>query len=86
MYDGLLHSRTTERVEWRSDDVALGASRRALEALGGQDAVYDSELGQLRALGVSSAYVGYEHQWRPWLQSAVTYGVVHVTILLGAGS
>jgi hypothetical protein len=59
----------------------IGRYIKDLEALGGQDAVYDPTLGQLRALGVSSAYVGYERQWRPWLQSAVTYGVVNVANL-----
>lgn len=59
----------------------IGRYIKDLESLGGQDAVYDPTLGQLRALGVSSAYIGYERQWRSWLQSAVTYGVVRVTSL-----
>ena len=49
-----------------------------LGTLGGQDAVYDASLNQLRALRVSSGYVGYERQWRPTLISAVTYGIVTV--------
>ena len=36
-----------------------------LGTLGGQDAVYDATSNQLRALFVSSGYLGYEHQWRP---------------------
>jgi DcaP outer membrane protein len=59
----------------------IGRYIKDLEALGGQDAVYDPTLGQLRALGVSSAYIGFERQWRSWLQSAFTYGVVKVANL-----
>ena len=49
-----------------------------LGTLGGQDAVYDPVLNQLRALSVSSGYFGYERQWKPTLTSTVTYGVVTV--------
>jgi len=49
-----------------------------LGAEGGQDAVYDPVTNTLRALPVSSAYVGYEHPWRPSFTSSVTYGVVTV--------
>ena len=59
----------------------IGRYIKDLEALGGQDAVYDPELGALRALKVFSAYVGYERQWRSWLHSAVTYGLVDVSNL-----
>ena len=49
-----------------------------LGTLGGQDAVYDATTNQLRALLVSSGYVGYERQWRPTFTSAITYGIVNV--------
>ena len=52
-----------------------------LGTLGGQDAVYDPTTNQLRALLVSSGYVGYERQWRPTFTSAITYGIVNVTNL-----
>jgi hypothetical protein len=45
---------------------------------GGQDAVYDAVANDLRSLPVSSAYVGYEHAWRPAVGSTVTYGIVTV--------
>jgi hypothetical protein len=49
-----------------------------LGTLGGQDAVYDPLRNQLRALVVSSGYLGYERLWRPTFTSAVTYGIVNV--------
>ena len=52
-----------------------------LGSLGGQDAVYDAAANQLRALPVSSGYIGYERQWRPTFTSAVTYGIVNVSNL-----
>ena len=52
-----------------------------LGTLGGQDAIYDPAAGTLRALPVSSAYVGYERKWRPAFVSAFTYGIVNVANL-----
>jgi hypothetical protein len=52
-----------------------------LSSLGGQDAVYDAVQVSLRALLVSSGYVGYEHAWSPVFTTAVTYGVVNVSNL-----
>jgi len=52
-----------------------------LSSLGGQDAVYDPVQGSLRALSVSSGYVGYEHAWSRVFTTAVTYGVVSVSNL-----
>jgi hypothetical protein len=52
-----------------------------LGTLGGQDAVYDAASGTLRALRVSSGYVGYERAWRPTIVSAFTYGIVNVNNL-----
>ena len=52
-----------------------------LGTLGGQDAIYDPAAGTLRALPVSSAYVGYERTWRQAFVSAFTYGIVNVANL-----
>ena len=52
-----------------------------LGTLGGQDAIYDPSTGTLRALPVSSAYVGYERKWRQAFVSAFTYGIVNVANL-----
>jgi hypothetical protein len=59
----------------------IGRYIKDLEALGGQDAVYDAASGQLRSLGMASGYVGYERRWRSWLQTGFTYGLVHVANL-----
>src|SRR5262245_55055514 len=76
VWDSAAHVKFATNNGW-----GIGRYIKDLEALGGQDAVYDSTLGQLRALGVASGYVGYERQWRPWLQSGLTYGVVRVSNL-----
>jgi hypothetical protein len=52
-----------------------------LRSLGGQDAVYDAAQEGLRALPVSSVYLGYERAWTPVFTTAVTYGVVSVNNL-----
>ena len=52
-----------------------------LGTLGGQDAVYDATGNSLRALPVSSGYVGYERMWKPTMLSAFTYGIVNVANL-----
>ena len=52
-----------------------------LSSLGGQDAVYDPVQGRLRALPVSSGYVGYEQAWSRAFTTAVTYGVVNMSNL-----
>ena len=52
-----------------------------LGSLGGQDAIYDAAANTLRALPVSSGYVGYERRWRPTMLSAFTYGIVNVANL-----
>jgi len=52
-----------------------------LSSLGGQDAVYDQEQGSLRALPVTSGYMGYERAWSRAFTTAVTYGVVNVSNL-----
>jgi hypothetical protein len=72
---------------WDADDRVKFASNAGwgigryitdLGTLGGQDAVYDATSNQLRALPVSSAYVGYERLWKSTFASAVTYGIVNV--------
>jgi hypothetical protein len=68
-----------DRIKFASNfGWGIGKYITDLGTLGGQDAVYDSASNTLRALSVSSAYVGYERQWRPRLTTAVTYGVVNV--------
>ena len=52
-----------------------------LSSLGGQDAVYDPVQVSLRALPVSSGYLGYERAWSRVFTTAVTYGVVNVSNL-----
>ena len=52
-----------------------------LNSLGGQDAVYDAVQVRLRALPVSSGYVGYEHAWSRVFTTTLTYGVVNVSNL-----
>ena len=46
-----------------SDCTALVNTLSPGGVLGGQDAVYDPVQVSLRALAVSSGYVGYEHAW-----------------------
>lgn len=76
--------------KWDADDRIKFASNAGwgigryitdLGTLGGQDAVYDATDNQLRALPVSSAYIGYEREIRRTLTSAVTYGIVNVETL-----
>jgi hypothetical protein len=72
---------------WNADDRVkfavyggwgIGRYITDLSAVGGQDAVYDPLANDLRALPISSLYVGYEHRWRPTFLSSFTYGVVRV--------
>jgi hypothetical protein len=75
---------------WKRDDRIKFATNNGwgigkyiadLGTLGGQDAIYDPSTGTLRALPVSSAYLGYERRWRPTIISAFTYGIVNVANL-----
>jgi hypothetical protein len=71
-----------DRVKFATNNGwGIGKYITDLGTLGGQDAVYDPLTGQLRALPVSSGYVGYERAWRPGLVSAFTYGIVNVSNL-----
>ena len=68
-----------DRVKFATNNGwGIGKYITDLESLGGQDAVYDPVAMSLRALPVSSGYIGYEHRWRPTIVSAFTYGIVNV--------
>jgi hypothetical protein len=56
-----------------------------LNSEGGQDAVFDTTTGDLRALPAAGWYVGYEHRWKEWqqvqtmnLRSTVLWSLVNV--------
>jgi hypothetical protein len=68
-----------DRVKFAAN-VGKGYGRyiKDLQALGGQDAVYDPGRDALRALPVATGYIGYERLWRPTVSSSVTYGLVGV--------
>ena len=68
-----------DRVRW-AWNVGKGIGRYIsdLNAVGGQDAVFETELGELEALSVGAAYVAYEHWWRPRVRSTLTTGFVWV--------
>jgi uncharacterized coiled-coil protein SlyX len=52
-----------------------------LRAAGGQDAYFDAVTGEMTVLGVTAAYVGYEHAWSKVLRSTMTLGWVWVDVL-----
>ena len=52
-----------------------------LRTAGGQDAYFDTTTGEMTVLGVTAAYVGYEHPWSRALTSTVTLGWVWVNVL-----
>jgi hypothetical protein len=52
-----------------------------LDSFGGQDAFYDAASGELEALPVLAAYLGYELFWTEALRSTVTAGWVRVFTL-----
>jgi hypothetical protein len=67
---------TDDRIKFATNfGWGIGKYITDLGTLGGQDAVYNGETGELEALNVHSAYVGYERSWRPRLMSAFRYGV-----------
>lgn len=71
-----------DRIRFASNNgYGIGRYITDLGSLGGQDAVYDAVKHELRALPVTSAYVGYERMWRRGLISTLTYGVVNVSNL-----
>ena len=52
-----------------------------LRTAGGQDAYFDVRTGEMTALGVAAAYVGYEHAWSNVLRSTITLGWVWVDVI-----
>lgn len=52
-----------------------------LRTLGGQDAYFDTGTGEMTVLGVTAAYLGYEHAWGDTLRSTLTVGWVWVDVL-----
>ena len=52
-----------------------------LRAAGGQDAYFDTATGDMTLLGVTAAYLGYEHAWSKTLRSTMTMGWVWVNVL-----
>lgn len=72
----------SDRIKFASNNGwGIGRYITDLGTLGGQDAIYDPSTGTLRALPVSSGYIGYERRWRPTFVSAFTYGIVNVANL-----
>lgn len=65
------------RWAWNAGQ-GIGRYIADLNAVGGQDAIYDADLDELTALSVASAYLGYEHWWRPGVRSTLTAGYVWV--------
>ena len=49
-----------------------------LQEVGGQDAVFNPQTGDLETLEVFSGYVSYQHWWQEQLRSTVTYSWVDV--------
>jgi hypothetical protein len=52
--------------------------RTLVGTLGGQDAVYNAEMGSLESLPVFASYIGYQHWWTKGVRSTFTYGFVNV--------
>lgn len=68
-----------DRIRWAwNAGRGIGRYISDLNAVGGQDAVFDPELDDLEALSVASAYLGYEHWWRREVRSTLTAGYVWV--------
>jgi uncharacterized coiled-coil protein SlyX len=61
--------------------VGIGRYITDLRAAGGQDAYFDLATGEMTALAVTAAYVGYEHAWSKELRSTATIGWVWVNVL-----
>ena len=56
----------------------IGRYVNDLQEVGGQDAVFNPQTGELETLEVFSGYVAYQHWWQEKLRSTVTYGWVDV--------
>jgi DcaP outer membrane protein len=71
-----------DRVKFASNfGWGIGRYITDLGTLGGQDAIYDPVANELRALPVSSGYIGYERAWAARFSSSATYGIVNVANL-----
>ena len=69
---------TDDRIKFAAYAGSGIAAITDLNALGGQDAVFDPVQVSLRALPVSSGYLAYERAWSRVFTTAATYGVVMV--------
>jgi hypothetical protein len=56
----------------------IGRYVNDLQEVGGQDAVFNPQTGELETLEVFSGYVAYQHWWQEKLRSTMTYGWVDV--------
>jgi len=56
----------------------IGRYVNDLQEVGGQDAVFNSQTGELETLEVFSGYVAYQHWWQEKLRSTMTYSWVDV--------
>lgn len=65
------------RWAWNAGE-GIGRYISDLNAVGGQDAVYDAERDELETLPVASAYIAYEHWWKAQVRSTWTAGYVWV--------
>ena len=75
-----------DRIRFASNNgYGIGRYITDLGSLGGQDAIYDPLEDALRALPVSSGYIGYERMWKSTFSSTFsstfTYGIVNVANL-----
>ena len=72
-------ARERDRFRWAwNAGEGIGRYISDLSAVGGQDAYYDPEADALDALPIASAYLGFEHWWRPQVRSTLTAGYVWV--------
>ena len=68
-----------DRVRWAWNlGKGIGRYISDLNAVGGQDAVFNSELAELEALPVAATYAAYEHWWGPKTRSTLTAGYVWI--------
>jgi len=56
----------------------IGRYVNDLQEVGGQDAVFNPQTGDLETLEVFSGYIAYQHWWQEQLRSTVTYSWVGV--------
>jgi hypothetical protein len=79
---GVLPSRfgpEKDKVRWAWNfGKGIGRYISDLNAVGGQDAVFDADRDTLDALPVAATYAAYEHWWGPQVRSTLTAGFVWV--------